>query len=252
MPFNLLVIRYEPARLTMVVIPKCGSTTLISTFLILAGLGDKARAPRQFRRSEGSTALMAAHGLTMEAMPLPALIALHETHPEDRLVTVMRDPAQRFLSGYFSKINRFAKRYAKPVYLWGKLCQAFEGPRAWGDVNRGNRHMLAHISFERFLRGFEEHGTEWDSHFASQARMIGLGRLRYDRIFALERLDSELIPALAEFGVPAEALARLEALPRMNRTSRAGDGREALLTPEIRARIAKLYTDDHVALGGAA
>lgn len=252
MPFNLLVIRYEPAHLAMVVIPKCGATSLTSTFLTLAGLGDRAETPLQFRRSADSAKLMAAHGLTMEAMPLPALLARQAADPEERLLTVIRDPSQRLLSGYFDKIDRFAGRYAKLVYLWGKLCQAAEGPRAWGDVSRGNRHMLAHISFERFLRGFEEHGTEWDSHFASQARLIGLGRLRYDRIFALERLDSELIPALAGFGVPAEALARLEALPRMNRTSRAGDGREALLTPEIRARIAKLYTDDHVALGGAA
>ncbi|MGD9916812.1 MAG: sulfotransferase family 2 domain-containing protein [Paenirhodobacter sp.] len=249
MSFRLLTIRFDPARLILVVIPKSGSTTLISAFLILAGLGEQAATPRQFRRSEGSAALMAERGLAIDAIEREALAQLRSDLPDYRFVTVMRDPAQRFLSGYFSKINRFCKRFAKPVYYWGKLCQAFEGPKAWGDVNRGNAHMLRHVSFERFVAGFEEHGTEWDSHFALQSRMIGLAEIGYDRVIPLETLDADLPRILAELGVAPEVLARLTEMPRMNRTAKDGDGRQALLTPEMRARIAALYREDYDSLG---
>ena len=45
------------------------------------------------------------------------------------------------------------------------------------------------------------------------------------------------------------AAPRLTEMPRMNRTAKDGDGRQALLTPEIRARIAALYREDYDSLG---
>jgi len=228
----LTLITHLPSRLLFVLTPKCGSTSLISTFLILAGLPEAARAPRSFRRTPDSTAEMATKGLSIIDGTLADLIAARAANPGFRLLAVVRDPTDRLISNYFNKLNRYAKRHARLAYVWGKLCQLAEGPKAWPDVTRGNRHMQRLLGFEHFLSGLGRHGTEFDIHYAAQSGLLGLQQLTYDRLFRLETLDQDLLPGLAASGMPPECLDRLTALPRMNRT-REDPRQSTLLTPGV-------------------
>lgn len=158
-------------------------------------------------------------------------------------VTVMRDPAQRLLSGYLNKINRYCKRFARPIYLWGKLRQFLSGPNAWGDINCCNRYMRQLVSFERFVAGLERHGTDWDRHFSPQTALAETSLINYQEVIYLEVLDSALTDLLAKRGLEPEVLDRLHNLPRFNSTKR--DTVQAPLTDSLLKRITALYKADY-------
>lgn len=243
-----MTIRFDPARLVVTAVPKSGSTTLIAAFLVLTGYREEY--PRRFLRMPGSEALLAERGLVITRMALSELNKLQSELTDYRFVTVMRDPAERLLSGYFNKINRYCKRYARLTYLWGKLRQFFAGPTAWGDINYGNRFMRARVSFDRFVAGLERHGIAWDNHFALQTHLAGTQFVAYQEIVALESLDTSLRDLLVQRGMDAKLLAPLSELPRFNATGSEND-RQLLLNGSLRARIEDLYRKDYEFLGNA-
>ncbi|MCE5973270.1 sulfotransferase family protein [Sinirhodobacter sp. WL0062] len=243
------IIHYAPAKLVVVLVPKCGSTTMIAAFLTLAGLGAHALSTRNFIRSEEGRAQMLAAGLEVRVARFTELTQMQKSDPGYRFMTVLRDPTQRFVSGYFSKINRYAKRFARHAYLWGKLRQALSGLGAWPHIEQANRHIRKLIPFEQFVAGMERHGSEWNSHLSLQGRIIGEDLIRYDRVLMLETLDEALMPTLREMGFGTAQLAALETLPRKNPTLTPPAARGQLVTPDLQARIARLYQGDLRLLG---
>ena len=243
------IIHYAPAKLVVVLVPKCGSTTMIAAFLTLAGLGAHVPTARNFIRSDEGKAQMRAAGLEVRPARFTELAQMQQNDPTYRFMTVLRDPTQRFVSGYFSKINRYAKRFARGAYLWGKLRQALSGPGAWPHIEQANRHIRKLIPFEQFVEGMERHGTEWDSHFRPQGRIVEQDLIRYDRVLMLETLDEALIPTLQDLGFGTAELEVLKTLPRKNPTKTSQATRGQLLTPDLRERIARRYQDDLRFLG---
>jgi hypothetical protein len=244
MDFQASTVLYKPARLMVVTSPKVGSTTILSIFVTLAGFEEHAKDPRKFLRMDSSAEKLADKGLTMVDMTAKEIADVREAHPDYTFVGVMRDPTQRLVSGYFNKINRFAKRFAKPVYFWGKLRQILAGPPKWDDINVGNGHMQKFISIEQFVSGMEEHGTEWDNHFALQSRMTGMKDVRYEHVLLLEDLNRVLPDILADCGVDAQDLARLPGVPRLNAVKGSRDF-ASTLGPDLQARIKALYQEDY-------
>ena len=243
-PFTPVTIRYTPARLVIVTAPKVGSTTLLSTFVTLAGFGTEgASDPRKFLRGPGNMDKVREAGLFVEDLSVEEIANLQAQSPDDAFVAIMRDPTLRLVSGYFNKMNRYCKRFNKPVYTLGKFRQFLAGPRYWDDINCGNKHMRKRVPIEDFVATFEQNGTDWDGHFASQSLMNGIGKISYDRVILLNELDDALPRLLAERGVSADALAELPTLPRLNSVSGSGAFANAL-SPGLKARIADLYKED--------
>ncbi len=241
---NLVTIRYTPARLVITTIPKSGSTTLIATFLVLAGFGSEN--PWHFIRERGAASRLAEHGLTIKAMRIEEVKHLQKEFGDYYFATVMRDPAQRLVSGYFNKINRYCKRFARPIYFWGKLRQFLQGPSSWGDINCGNYYMRQFVRFEDFLAGLEQHGTGWDKHFAPQSILAGTKKINYQDLIRLEKLDTSLTDLLAMRGIDSMSLEKLRALQRFNVTE--DTNRKTLLTNSILKRIEDLYQIDYCLL----
>ena len=244
MEFRASTVLFAPAGLMVVTSPKVGSTTILSAFVTLAGFQDRAHDPRKFLRTEGSAEMLAEQGLTAADMTAKEIADVRQAHPDYTFVGVMRDPTHRLVSGYFNKINRYSKRFAKTVYIWGKLRQFCEGPPKWDDINRGNNHMRKFISIEDFVTGMERHGTEWDEHFAMQSRMTGMSDVQYEHLLRLEDLDDALPVILADCGVAPEALARLPSIPRLNAV-KDSRGLADSLSEDLQTRIKALYQEDY-------
>jgi hypothetical protein len=188
---------------------------------------------------------MSHQGLVINKLDAEEILKLRELYPDYLFVTVMRDPAERLVSGYFSKINRFCKKFARPLYAWGKLRQLLAGPTAWGDVNVGNRYMRKFISFDEFVAALEFYGTDWDAHFALQSKLNGIAQVNYDQVIRLESLDTDLLVLLKERGLPAETLSRLQSIPRLNKTGSSEKEGQSLLTSQLQKRIAAIYRQDY-------
>ena len=99
------------------------------------------------------------------------------------------------------------------------------------------------ISFETFLAGLQEYGTDFDSHFALQSKLLGLERMDYDRLFRLETLSHEFPPALLNRGLPDDMTERLGTLPQKNATNYTGN-QDRLMTEVNRRTISHIYAKD--------
>lgn len=247
MAFDVPTIKYDPARLVVVSSPKVGTTTLIGTFLSAAGFVDNVSNPRGFLRSGETEAKARAAGLTIRERPTREVIQMRAELQDYEFVLVVRDPVQRLVSGYRNKTNRYCKRFLKPAYYYGKLRQFMKGPPEWSDINCGNSYMRRFISLEEFVGGLEEHGTEWDNHFAQQTGLAGVDQINYEHVIRLEELDARLPEILAGRGLSGEALSRVSTTKRFNSTSGAGKP-GASIPQELVARIKALYEEDCVYL----
>jgi len=236
-----LTIQYAPAKLVVVTIPKSGSTTLMAAFLMLAGFAKEN--PRRFMREQNSRTLVEQKGLVIKRMEPAEIKRLQAEFEDYYFVVVMRDPAKRLLSGYLNKINRYCKKFALPIYVWGRLRQFLANPSSWGDINCCNRYMRQHVSFESFVASLEQHGISWDRHFELQTIVAATETINYQEIIHLEVLDSALADLLARRGIDRGALDSLKDMGRFNATD--SDNRQSLLTDSIQRRIASLYKNDY-------
>jgi hypothetical protein len=242
---NLIV--SEPARVLYVLGPKCGSTGTVNLFLRLSGLD----VPHGMDRNHANRAMrdgrLAAVGMQYYRCGHRLIREMRAKYPGFTLLTNIRDPYGRALSNWFSKINRYARAFAPPVYRYGKLRQLLSGPAKWDSSRHGNVFMQRRISFEDMLRGLAEHGPGFDPHFDLQWNVLDFARLRYDRILRLETLDERLIPTLAELGMPAAMLARVEGLKHAN-ASDYRQPKDSYFTPEARRLIEQVYARDFAEL----
>lgn len=241
------VIEFAPARVLHATPPKTGSTSLLLSYLQMAGLAVPDGPVRAAMRQAQVDGRAQAAGLTLHFVDAGELAELYATRPGWHLLCTVRSPYERVVSNWFSKLNRYAKRYDPPSYWYGKLRQLLEGPEAWKHIERANAHMQRRIPFPALLRGLAAHGVGFDSHYEQQSKLLGLGRVRYDRVIRLEELDAAFRAALAELDVPAELLARLDAVPHRNKT--ASGRRSALLDAEAVALIDRIYDEDRAHLG---
>lgn len=240
------VIEFAPARVLHAMPPKTGSTSLLLSYLLMAGLALPEGAVRAVLRQAQADGRAEAAGLRLHFLMPAELPDFHAAHEGWHLLCNVRSPYDRALSNWFSKLNRYAKRYDPPSYLYGKLRQVLEGPKAWPHIERANAHMQKRISFAAMLGGLAAHGVAFDSHFEQQSVLLALDRLRYDRMIRLESMGEELPQALAALGVPQELTARLPAIPHRNRTAARPS---ALLDAAAVEMIARIYPEDCRSLG---
>ncbi len=243
---NLIV--SEPARIIYVLGPKCGSTGTVDLFLRLSGFAPQKNRVRALAKTGMADGQMAAQGLSFYRCGHRMVHEMRAKHPDFALFTNIRDPYGRALSNYYSKLNRYSRAFAPGVFRYGKLRQLLLGPKGWGRSENGNRFMQTRISFEAMLRGLAAHGPGFDPHFARQCDVIDLDRLQYDRMFRIETLDADLLPALQAHGVPDGMLARVSALTKSNASSYARQ-KDSYFSPEARALIGQIYAADFGALG---
>jgi hypothetical protein len=191
---------------------------------------------------------LAAGGLHYHRCGHRVIHATRARFPDFAMLTNIRDPYDRALSNWFSKINRYARAFQPGVYRYGKLRQLLLGPAKWGQSRWGNPFMQKKISFEAMLTGLAREGPGFDAHFDLQWNVLDMGRLRYDRVLRLETLDDTLIPTLAELGMPQAMLARVRGLNRAN-ASAYDQAKDSYLTPAARRLIEEVYARDFAELG---
>ncbi|MBC2834810.1 sulfotransferase family 2 domain-containing protein [Paragemmobacter straminiformis] len=240
------VIEFAPARVLHTTPPKTGSTSLLLSYLLMAGLAVPEGAVRAVLRQAQADGSAAAAGLRLHFVAPAQLPAFYAAHAGWHLLCNVRSPYERALSNWFSKLNRYAKRFDRPSYRYGKLRQVLGGPMAWPHIERANVHMQKRISFAAMLAGLARNGVGFDSHFEQQSVLLALDKVTYDRMIRLETMGSDLPQAFEALGVPQAMTGRLAAIPHRNRTAARPS---ALLDAEAVALIGRIYPDDCRLLG---
>ena len=240
-------LKLDFAKLIFVLVPKCGSTTVINSFIHLAGLDPSAFHVRLKKHADRRDPRLASAGLGIALVTLSEVRAFTATHPDYKLLTCVRDPYDRVVSNYFSKIHRLCLVADRNTYFRSKIFHLFGGPKACPHIDHANRYIRRRITFPQYLEMLRTAGTEFDSHFAQQSKLLQMDRTKFDHVFQLETLDRDFVPTLSSLGVPDIVTARL---PRMAHFNVAGDrGKAGHLQPQELATIARLYARDFETLG---
>lgn len=236
----------EPWRLVYAPLPKCASTTMINLLLDAGGMPAR-RGPRDCPRRTAADAGRGTAGVYELRLARSEIASVARRLQSYTWFSVTRDPFSRVESNYHNKLNRFARRAHPLAYLvaYGTPVWPDTSTEAWQAARI--RTMQAFISFERFVHGLVRHGIDWDPHFAPQAQVLELDRVRFDRLIDMERLADGLEALFRSIGRLAAVRSSLERLSRYN-ASRSADARSHW-TPRLRELVAELYRDDFVRLG---
>lgn len=243
MPGAINILVSHPAKLIAVGMPKCGSSTLVETFLRMSGFDVPPRKERSVARTARESGDLQRAGLEFLDCYPEDISKTVLANPGYRVFTVSRDPYERIWSAYFNKLNRYTKSHRYGYYLLGKAIQLLGGPKAWSRAEVGNRFLHRFVSFPVFLDELERLGIDMDPHFDSQFHLMDAAHVHYDRVLPMESLSDALLPLLHEFEVPADMLNRLSSVPRANKRL-AQVGPRPWDDPAIKAQIERLYAAD--------
>ncbi|MCX7890600.1 MAG: sulfotransferase family protein [Rhodobacteraceae bacterium] len=192
-------------------IPKAANSTVMAALQRLAaGQADPLRAKSRFPRPSRLSAATVA-----------------ELDRDWFCFTVVRDPHARALSAFLDKVGRRTGHSAH-FFRWFRPAT----PREPG--------------FADFVAYLEEGGLWHDLHWAPQHGLLHLPFARYDMIGRVERLETDLPAILARaFGAPPAGIERFDHAPPTGAAARL----PAMLTPALRAALARLYAADFAAFG---
>lgn len=192
--------------------------------------------------------LLPQYGMRREFLTVEQGVEFQQQNPDYAWITVVRNPFERALSNYFNKMNVFCKTYHPSVYLYGKFRKLVKGPTAW----RYNQHSLAamrdRLRFEETLKTLVEQGIDFDDHFTLQTNHIGYGKIIFDHVLRVEKLDQQLAQLLDAYGLEQQKKEADSNVPRKN-SSRYGSNRDKYFTEEAIRLIRQLYATDFANFG---
>jgi hypothetical protein len=140
--------------------------------------------------------------------------------------TVVREPAQRLLSGYLEKIQQGLQQ-SEPIV----------------EALKANGQAVAakDITLEQFLTVVcAQDSRDQDPHFRRQADHLGIGIVEYDAIFNLADLDTKWGEIGALVGEPD-----LEERFFCRNQTKAATRMDDYYTPELLELVARSYADDY-------
>lgn len=240
----------EPCRLVYRPLSKCASTTMYGLLARLggmeAGLGSN---PRRLLPVDSKRIAPGRGGSYEVIWSLDEVAGILEAYGDYTVFSVIRNPFDRTVSNYHSKLNRFARRFATPVYFGGYL-----GPLANGrsPLSPGDRirWMQRWISFDRFIDGLAERGISWDGHFDSQVSLLGGNSIAYDRLIPMESLASGLRDLFVGRDRMPSVSGILDDVGRLNASHTRSPS--AKWTERTQSLVERLYAADFEKLGYAA
>lgn len=122
-------------------------------------------------------------------------------HPETRLITMVRDPYSRALSGYLNKIeSRIDGNHRSNVDdFWNKVYQDIDRFRS----KRMNTSIYPKVNFEVFLIWVRDSQSPFakDEHWAPQSRILSLPISEFDCIGRFENMKSDAAELLKIIGL---------------------------------------------------
>jgi hypothetical protein len=206
-------------RLMYLAVPKAACSTILSVL--------------QWHEVGGNDQLVPPDPHDMESSPLVAPftdMALFDTamkSDEFLRFSFVRDPYARALSGYLEK------------------CCGREGARRIYLPKLGYRPD-AFITFRRFLEIVrEQRPSQMDVHWAPQTYLLSLGRVAYDFLGRVERLETDLASVLARRGM---SLPDTRRNTRWHATGARGRLHQSYGAQEIKL-VREIYAEDFEALG---
>ena len=238
---------FDRVSLACALLPKCGSTTLIALGLELAGVETDGRSARPVARTRRARRRMAEAGVRIVRVESGPGMADHPELAGRTLLAPVRDPVERFLSGYWNKTSRLVAQADPRTYRRAKLAQLRRRPKDWLEVQVLNEELRRRVTIADFVAMLERLAPRVDAHFRPQTGLMAFERLAFDRVIPLDRLQDELKTLFSDRGVSPEGLDTLTSGHRHNASRRAPpDG----WSDDLARRVARVYAEDYAAFAG--
>ncbi|WP_127114846.1 sulfotransferase family 2 domain-containing protein [Shimia sediminis] len=206
MTYTIVTLLHEQ-QLAYVQTPKVATTTMFNVMHGIAGVPGKGGKPREEARDPEIAKALQGKGLERRALRAVELQGLQTEYAEYYWFCIARNPINRIVSSYNSKLQRYAKTFAKGIYLRSRLATLGDGLKTLDDSRNTSRQVARRISFDDMLKGLKKNGVSFDQHFEEQAVLTAQSSLTYDQILKLETLDDDLASLASRTGVgPIEAV----------------------------------------------
>lgn len=238
-----LVLILKKYDLCMVLTPKVASTTMLKFAISLCGVEIGERNARKYARKEAKN--LEDRGLVQLNIPSSTLCEFAEQYTNYKWIAVTRNPYSRVISGYKSKVQRYAREFQFSTYIWTGLIKTLKGPKSWDDSRVHAVEVAKRISFFEFLNGLKRHGLNWNGHFQLQTCQLALPEMRYDFIIKQEELDEGVRLVAQSVGVSGDSI------PSLSYTNVSSDRKfdKDSLSVEERELVWQLYKKDFDLLG---
>ncbi len=238
MPVAVTVL--ERQKLVYVHTPKVASTSLIAATHRFAGLPAIDKNPRKLGRQRKYMRILKDLGLKMRRVDADDLRRLRDELSDYIWFGATRDPLKRIVSGYHSKVHRYAKHFDPAAYRKGQWGQLREGLKAIDDSRYVAKHVALQIPFSEMLQGLKRHGVGFDPHFELQCNILALDDIDYDMLLRQEHLEEDLRELCRKADLPFPFS---DGLPRFNTSTVRGKVTVSLNSEDI-ALITDLYEQD--------
>ena len=244
------VLLSKELELAYIKVPKNASTTMTSAIFHLAGIDTDVEQPLDLFHDQSFTSKFESIGLERHVFSSQVELERFFEHYSSYLwITSVRDPVGRVISSYFNKLNRYTKRFAKSVYLYGKAAQAVAGPSAWSNNRLAIEAMRRKMSLDDLVVGLEKNGTDFDLHFQPQSNFLMPDIIRLDRVIRVEHLEADF-RSLADSVRPTGSDSWKP--PTLNSTTKERGRTDVILSSATRRRIHSIYSSDYKILDYAA
>ena len=240
-----LVTILKEQHLVYVPTPKVASTSLFEATHALAGLELRGRKPRKMALNKYYKATLSGLGLENLRCSDVELQELREKYHSFFWFCAKRNPTERIVSIYRSKLHRYAIHANRAAYRWGIWGQILEGPKAIHDSRYLAKRISKTIGFDEMLTGLKSTGLEFDGHFRQQHKIVCLDSVEYSTILRQEHLEEDFHAMCKMAGL--EPL-RLPGLRQINESLSPKEV-PVILSARSLQLIAELYAGDFERLG---
>lgn len=220
---------------------KVASTSIMTFLYRLAGVPLGSGNHRRLARRKGFGEQLRSAGAELRTLYDGDLASLKAETDAYLWVAAKRDPTDRFVSAYCSKVHRYAQVFEPNLYRRAAITRIRYGLKAVGDSRYLAAEVGRYLDINEVVPGLKEHGTEFDSHFQRQTSILGMPEISYDFVVRQEQLAADLKELCRKSGADHTDL---EVVPRQNRTL-DWMRENAQLTVDSLRLLGELYAPDY-------
>lgn len=234
-------------KLACVLTPKVATNSLIAAMYLLAGLDIGDKNPRRFARTKSFRKQAGQVGLEMHALSVNQLVNMRRSHSDYFWFCAKRNPLDRLVSAYHSKVHRYAREADRWAHFKGTLGKFTEGIKAIDNSKYLAKHVARYISFDDMVTGLGRIGLDFDVHFRQQSEVLSLDVMEYSMQLRQENLEEDFRQMCESAGLETGSVPNLQKRNESNLPTT----KRVVISEETRKKISRLYFDDFRKLGYA-
>ena len=220
--YDLRAVVSHRYKFVYVPVPKSGSTTMDRVLRVIHGIEDARYRIDTDRAARYTIGRKPGGDVETLHVPIGYIRRFRHQLSDYTWISVVRNPYDRLVSMYNYDVRRYAKHFDRKAYLYAGLFKRAAFVLGRDPLEAQRNTIRRRIGFDKFVRGLEKNGTDFDILFMRQTDILFYDLVVYDRLIDVDRLSSDLPLLLKKLGVQDDIVERLFPLSPSNPSHPSG------------------------------